>query len=111
MELRIAFVTYELVHGGSLTFLINISREFHRGSRTLSSSVFTLAIPGKEISPRQASMLCGPTLHLALMKDGITFALGQLRASIPTHSITPGVMAPSRWKFFAMFPRVFHAWE
>ena len=30
MELRIAFVTYELVHGGSLTFLINISREFQR---------------------------------------------------------------------------------
>ena len=30
MELRIAFVTYELVHGGSLTFLINIGREFQR---------------------------------------------------------------------------------
>jgi len=30
MELRIAFVTYELVPGGSVTFLIHISREFRR---------------------------------------------------------------------------------
>jgi hypothetical protein len=54
MELRIAFVTYELVHGGSLTFLINISREFHVAKSHTASSVFTPAIPWKEILPRQA---------------------------------------------------------
>ena len=90
MELRIAFVGYELVHGGGLTFLINISREFQR--RKVAHCIISL----HSRHPREGDFTAAgvnalrPGTPPRSYEDGISFGLEQLRAFNPTHIIACG---------------------
>jgi colanic acid/amylovoran biosynthesis glycosyltransferase len=90
MELRIAFVTYELVHGGGLTFMINISREFQR--RKVAHCIISL----HSRHPRERDFNAAgvntlrPGTPPRSYEDGISFGLEQLRAFNPTHIMACG---------------------
>ncbi len=103
MELRIAFVTYELVPGGSVTFLINISREFQR--RKVAHRIISL----HSHHPLEADFIAAgvnalrPSLAPRSYEDGIAFGLQQLRAFNPTHIV--GCLGPQSLEILRYVPK------
>ena len=87
MSLRIAFVTYELVHGGQLTFLINIGREFQR--RNITHCIISLhpRHPLETDFTAAGVETLRPVSPPRSYEDGIAFGLEQLRAFNPTHIV------------------------
>ena len=103
MELRIAFVTYELVHGGGLTFLINISREFQR--RKVAHCIISLHSRHPLESDFTAAGVntLRPGMPPRSYEDGISFGLEQLRAFNPTHII--GCLGPQSLEILRYVPK------
>jgi glycosyltransferase involved in cell wall biosynthesis len=103
MELRIAFVTYELVHGGSLTFLINISREFQR--RKVAHCIISLhpRHPLERDFTAAGVNTLRPKTPPRSYEDGIAFGLEQLRAFNPTHII--GCLGPQSLEILRYVPQ------
>ena len=87
MNLRVAFVTYELVHGGQLTFLINIGREFQR--RNITHCIISLhpRHPLERDFTAAGVETLRPASPPRSYEDGIAFGLEQLRAFNPTHIV------------------------
>jgi len=103
MEPRIAFVTYELVHGGSLTFLINISREFQR--REVAHCIISLHPRHpleKDFTVAEVDTL-RPSRPPRSYEDGISFGLEQLRAFNPTHVV--GCLGPQSLEILRYVPK------
>jgi glycosyltransferase involved in cell wall biosynthesis len=102
MNLRIAFVTHELVHGGQLTFLINIGREFQR--RNIPHCIVSLH--SRHPLERDFAAAGVETLRPASpprsYEDGIAFGLEQLRAFHPTHIV--GFHAPQSIELLRYVP-------
>jgi colanic acid/amylovoran biosynthesis glycosyltransferase len=103
MELRIAFITYELVHGGSLTFLINISREFQR--RKVAHRIISLhpRHPLERDFTAAGVNTLRPSSAPRSYEDGIAFGLQQLRAFKPTHII--GCLGPQSLEILRYVPK------
>jgi len=103
MEVRIAFVTYELVHGGSLTFLINISREFQR--RKVAHCIISLHSrhPLERDFTAAGVNTVRPSIPPRSYEDGIAFGLEQLRTFNPTHII--GCLGPQSLEILRYAPR------
>jgi glycosyltransferase involved in cell wall biosynthesis len=103
MELRIAFVTYELVHGGSLTFLINISREFRR--RKIAHCIVSLhpRHPLERDFIAEGVETLRPSTAPRSYEDGISFGLEQLRAFNPTHIV--GCLGPQSLEILRYVPK------
>jgi colanic acid/amylovoran biosynthesis glycosyltransferase len=103
MELRIAFVTYELVHGGSLTFLINIGRELQR--RKVAHCIISLHSrhPLERDFAAAGVNTLRPDTPPRSYEDGITFGLEQLRAFNPTHII--GCLGPQSLEILRYVPK------
>jgi len=102
MELRIAFITYELVHGGSLTFLINISREFQR--RKVAHRIISLdpRHPLERDFTAAGVDTLRPSSAPRSYEDGIAYGLQQLRAFNPTHII--GCLGPQSLEILRYVP-------
>jgi glycosyltransferase involved in cell wall biosynthesis len=100
---RVAFVTYELVHGGSLTFLLNISREFQR--RDIDHSIISLR-PYHAMERDFAAAgvnTVRPEAVPRFIEDGIRFGLDKLRAFKPTHVV--GCLGPQSLEILRYVPR------
>jgi glycosyltransferase involved in cell wall biosynthesis len=100
---RIAFVTYELVHGGSLTFLLNISREFQR--RGIDHSIISLGphhAMEKDFAAADVTTIRPDTAH-RFIEDSIRFGLEQLRNFKPTHII--GCLGPQSLEILRYVPK------
>ncbi len=102
MNLRIAFVTYELVHGGSLTFLINIGREFQR--RKIAHCIISLhpRHPLERDFTAAGVETLRPASPPRSYEDGIAFGLEQLRAFSPTHIV--GCLGPQSLEILRYAP-------
>jgi glycosyltransferase involved in cell wall biosynthesis len=103
MELRIAFVTYELVHGGSLTFLINISREFQRLKIAHCIISFHPRHPLERDFTAAGVNTLRPGTPPRSYEDGISFGLEQLRVFNPTHVI--GCLGPQSLEILRYVPQ------
>jgi glycosyltransferase involved in cell wall biosynthesis len=103
MEPRIAFITYELVHGGSLTFLLNISREFQR--RKVAHCIISLhpRHPLESDFTAAGVSTLKPGAPPRSYEDGIAFGLQQLRLFNPTHVI--GCLGPQSLEILRYVPR------
>jgi colanic acid/amylovoran biosynthesis glycosyltransferase len=102
-ELRIAFVTYELVQGGSVTFLLNISREFQR--RKVAHRIISLhpRHPMEKDFTAAGVNALRPSSAPRTYEDGIVFGLHQLRAFNPTHII--GCLGPQSLEILRYVPK------
>jgi glycosyltransferase involved in cell wall biosynthesis len=103
MELRIAFVTYELVAGGSVTFLMNISREFRR--RQVVHQIISLH-PRHPLEGDFAAAgvnALRPSSAPRSYEDGIAFGLQQLRTFQPTHIV--GCLGPQSLEILRYVPK------
>jgi len=103
MELRIAFVTYELVPGGSVTFLIHIGREFRR--RNVAHRIISLhpRHPLERDFSAAGVRTLRPSSAPRRYEDGIAFGLQQLRAFNPTHII--GCLGPQSLEILRYVPK------
>jgi glycosyltransferase involved in cell wall biosynthesis len=103
MELRIAFVTYELVPGGSVTFLIHIGREFRR--RNVAHRIISLhpRHPLERDFNAAGVRTLRPSSAPRCYEDGIAFGLQQLRAFNPTHII--GCLGPQSLEILRYVPK------
>src|ERR1700693_6608903 len=103
MELRVAFVTYELVPGGSVTFLIHIGREFRR--RNVAHRIISLHSrhPLERDFNAAGVNTLRPGMPPRSYEDGITFGLEQLRAFNPTHII--GCLGPQSLEILRYVPK------
>jgi glycosyltransferase involved in cell wall biosynthesis len=102
MKLRIAFVTYELVHGGSLTFLINIGREFRRHKITHCIISLHPRHPLERDFADAGVETLRPGSPPRSYEDGIAFGLEQLRAFNPTHIV--GCLGPQSLEILRYVP-------
>jgi glycosyltransferase involved in cell wall biosynthesis len=103
MEPRVAFVTYELVPGGSVTFLINLSREFRR--RQLAHQIISLH-PRHPLEGDFAAAgvnALRPSSAPRTYEDGIAFGLQQLRTFQPTHIV--GCLGPQSLEILRYVPK------
>jgi glycosyltransferase involved in cell wall biosynthesis len=103
MELRIAFVTYELVPGGSVTFLMNISREFQR--RQVAHQIISLhpRHPLERDFAAAGVNALRPSSAPRSYEDGIAFGLQQLQAFCPTHIV--GCLGPQSLEILRYVPK------
>jgi colanic acid/amylovoran biosynthesis glycosyltransferase len=103
MKHRIAFVSYDLVHGGSLTFLLNISRELQR--RGIDHRIVSL---GTYHAMQTDFAVAGvdtirPDATPRLIEDAIRFGLEKLRAFEPTHVV--GCLGPQSLEILRYVPK------
>jgi glycosyltransferase involved in cell wall biosynthesis len=99
---RIAFISYELVLGGSLTFLLNIGREFER--RGVDHAIISL---GPHHAMEKDFAAAGvPTIRPPaappFIEDSIRFGLEKLRAFQPTHIV--GCLGPQSLEILRYVP-------
>jgi glycosyltransferase involved in cell wall biosynthesis len=100
---RIAFLTYEIARGGSLTFLLNIGREFKR--RDIDYCIIRLD-PHDLLEADFAAAgvaTIRPGAPFRFIEDGTRFGLEKLQEFRPTHII--GCLGPQSLEILRYVPK------